>query len=245
MKKYLLLICWFGLSVCNAQSLLKETDSDWESDSFLQTFVDLVPIGKQVYVYEDVLKIKPNRVQSDNDGTRSYHYLVKGCDFYVKVDRDNNVIEYELKTHRHCPRFKTHPPIDFDSHTSNLKQIISDAKKIGCFRYNFLSHHPRWNSMPAHYITDNNVMTALIPRVCGHIKFTNISFRFQNNDGIKNWEERIVSEFGGSLKFNKLTYEQHYEFVRCTWSCLDMRRKYNELAEAMWGNERPVAMKVD
>ena len=46
MKKYIFILWTIGISIGYAQNVIKDSDKDWQSDSFIQTFVDLEAEGK-------------------------------------------------------------------------------------------------------------------------------------------------------------------------------------------------------
>jgi hypothetical protein len=249
MKKYLLLICWFGLSVCNAQSLLKETDSDWESDSFLQTFVDLDPIGKQVHVYEDVIKIKPQTVKGTSSGATRL-YSVKGCNLVVDTDKHGNVNSYKLMLGKRCPQFNLSHDVYRESYTSphpfnsrNTLQNILNEYKV----------KPRENDPNGSFCVEKTFDVTFVWGGCGtancHLRentltiapscnarrfHKKLTYNFDSNNGVDKWVETIK---------NVCDYYKLFDTEKF-FQCMDRNNFANNLAEKLWSDVLPTHITV-
>jgi hypothetical protein len=247
--KYLLALWLLGLSFCHAQSTFKQSDTESETESFLQTFMDLNPIGKQTHIYENVLKIKPNHIMSWSYPTqqstpsimrraKSLFYSVKGCDFHVDVDADNNVVEYKVKLDKFCPFFEITTPIRFDSKKSTLKNIVTEMINNSKERpftqgHRFTSVELSWQECGRMCVPDANYLTQNV----GLARFShiNITFEFNSNDGIEKWKSEVLNFYGG-VKGYLDNCKKNERSGRCD---SNPSGKYNRLAEQFWENKRP------
>lgn len=233
MSKYLLSILFFTVGVCNAQSLVKESDTDWDSNSFLQTFIDLDPQGKQVYVFEKILNIKPETVQSMSTG-KMFRYLIKGCNFYVSTDGDGNVSSYTLLINKNCPQFTlSNPGLQFNSQKDTLREIISsDSAHRFTFKTQFFS------PLECGQICDENanfIEASEFSRMSA-VPYKKIQFSFNSNEGIQKWKMRIIQEHRGDTMFN-LTDNGGIK--------VQENDRFNRLAALMWKDEKPTSVTIE
>jgi hypothetical protein len=227
------------MGTSNAQSLLKQSDDDWDSQSFLQSFIDTDPIGNQVSIYEEILKIKSSVVRGDNK-SKYRLYKVKGCDFEVTTDTYDNVTGYRLTIGGKCPDFNNSfntnldPPFTppFNS-KHNLKDIISKSQWEGkCINKNFnrtFLHQSECGNQTCHLNTNNLVINS----TCNAVPLKTIIYQFNDNDGINNWLSIIHKDCGG---------ENNKNFYPCIESLRKndvLIEKYDRLAEKKWGNIIP------
>jgi hypothetical protein len=224
------------MGISNAQSLLKQSDDDWDSQSFLQSFIDSDPIGNQVGIYEEILKIKPSVVKGDNK-SKYRLYKVKGCDFEVTTDTYDNVTGFTLTLGGRCPNFNhsfgsLNPPFtpSFDSKYT-LRDIINENNDR-CIDKNFnrtFLHSSECGTLTCHL----NTNTLVINSTCNMLPLKTVIYQFNDNDGIDKWLSIIHKDCGG---------ENNKNFYSCIESLRKndvLREKYDRLAEKTWGNITP------
>lgn len=234
MKNILLLIFLFVLNVSNAQSLLKQSDDDWDSQSLLQSFIDLQPYGKQIYVYEDRLNIKPININTNSiTKTKTFYYQVKSCNFSVYTDTDGNVSGYTLYLNKNCP-FKIPEPLNFDSQTSTLKKILSHGND-NCHNYIFTTNF--FDTSQCGQICDynlNEIISEPFARMCG-IEYERIIFGFHSNKGIEMWRDKVIE-----LNSTKIPYKVDGDKIISKFK----NGEFDSLANKLWDDKLPNYLRV-
>jgi hypothetical protein len=199
----------------------------WKSESILQKFINLDPQFKQVSLYEDSLKIKSIKIDNIKNG-KELIYDIKGCEFSVQTDDNNNVSSYELNISNSCPSFNIElGGLMFDSKKSTLKNIINQIndKNSNCYRnYLFRVEYVIFLGN-AYDPSDLNYLELNGSRACNSKQ---IIFTFPEDKGIEQWKEKIKNDYGG---FDNLPDDQREK--------INSDGKYNKLAENLWSDQKP------
>lgn len=231
MKHYL----FFFLLISNAsysQSVLKNSDTDWGNESFLQKLVDLDPLQKQYHVYEEILKIKPQSIWTHSNA-RTRVYTIKGCTFEISTDLNDNVIEYKLQINKYCPSFEFNSgnEFSFNSETINFQKIFSDLEK-SCFPPRFTTDYLNWTECGQTCNPDWNLIITNITR-CGD--YREMKFIFEGSELLKKWREQVLSDNGGLENYTK-NCKLRDDGVRCDPNPNGIYDKY---AIQLIGEQRP------
>ena len=211
--------------------------SESSAQSYLQKFVNMNPKHKQVYLYEEALKIRPITIHEWTPGEKTLTYQVKGCEFLVFTDKNNNVTSYELSTSIKCPVFEIkHGSLTFNSQKTSLNRIIShlNSKDSDCFdNYRFTVEWLRFLGNCCDY-SDYNYLELSSFRMCN---FAQITFTFNENDGVKKWKDTLIDAYGGSENVPEGKDGTNRDKI-------NLDGKYNKLAEKLWGDRIPQKIRI-
>jgi hypothetical protein len=208
-------------------------DKLMNSGSTLQKFINLDPLHKQKSLFENALNIKPIKVLSEVSEDKKYVYSIKGCEFSVITDKNDNVNSYELLISKNCPAFQIERGnLIFNSEKTSLRKIVGYIKKNPeCFSYRFTVDYLVFmgNAIDP---SDWNYLDLYGNRVCNNVELT---FTFKNNNGIEQWKEQLTKAYGGFDIVNEI--QDHRDKI-------NIDKKYNALAEKLWSDNIPYKVQV-
>lgn len=220
-------------SIVKKEISLKESDIDWNNESFLQKFIDLDTINKQYHIYEEILKIKPLSVWGDAKG-KARIYNIKGCTFKVSTDANDNVIQYELQIDRYCPNFEfdTGNGFTFKSQTINFRKIFSDLKK-SCYPPRFTTDYLLGYFECGQLCSPDENAIVTQPTRCGSYK--QMQFLFKDTKSSDEWKKVIINNNGGIENYTK-NCKMRTDGLRCDPNPDGL---YDNYAIKLLGDERP------